>query len=426
MNAPATVAAPAAAVLVPGRHVDLEFCKRVEMMSYRLVLLCLVYVSMLAACQSGANEEVAAANPATHTALAAHSEAGAADGGDGECVAALSDVSVAEDGECTGSVGDSAYCDSCECGYGEGDCDGDSECAPGLYCYKDVGADFGYASDVDVCLGECEDYSGHWEASCTSECPCEAGEGDCDTDADCAEGYRCMHDTGALYGMDPELDTCELLCSSVGLGTTTFCSSECLCDAGEGDCDSDSDCLPGLRCARDVGARYGFDPETDVCEGISTCDLTDGAGDEPALAYPLSFDYVNSWAAGLRMDKGFLCSGEDDWYRFPNSAAGFTPVFLAVRAEARGADYCGPGCDGLTLPDAPENSITIEVYDESMNTLLSTRSDTDGTLFFDVSLEGMEYTDDLLIHVTGAAEATYPYELTLWVQPFDGEDECEC
>jgi hypothetical protein len=46
----------------------------------------------------------------------------------------------------------------------------------------------------------------------------------------------------------------------------SYCSVEHPCSVGQGDCDSDRECQPGLVCAQDVGARYGADPIVDVCE----------------------------------------------------------------------------------------------------------------------------------------------------------------
>ncbi|MEA3344498.1 MAG: Ser-Thr-rich GPI-anchored membrane family protein, partial [Patescibacteria group bacterium] len=43
---------------------------------------------------------------------------------------------------------------------------------------------------------------------CTSECPCSAGEGDCDSDADCTTGY-CHNNVGANYGQTSSMDVCE-------------------------------------------------------------------------------------------------------------------------------------------------------------------------------------------------------------------------
>jgi len=50
-------------------------------------------------------------------------------------------------------------------------------------------------------------------------------------------------------------------------GAYDNCKSWCPCGHGEGDCDSDSDCQPGLRCAHEVGAQFGMRANVDVCMG---------------------------------------------------------------------------------------------------------------------------------------------------------------
>lgn len=49
-------------------------------------------------------------------------------------------------------------------------------------------------------------------------------------------------------------------------GGSDYCSAGCPCEAEEGDCDSTAECVPGLICGKDAGARYGWAPEIDVCE----------------------------------------------------------------------------------------------------------------------------------------------------------------
>lgn len=108
---------------------------------------------------------------------------------------------------------------------------------------------------------------------CSEECPCGEGEGDCDGDGslDCAPGLTCVHNVGANYGWDPNVDVCEATCHSSAPGTSSYCSAYCPCDEGEGDCDGDGslECAPGLTCVHNVGANYGWDPDIDVCERVS-------------------------------------------------------------------------------------------------------------------------------------------------------------
>jgi len=113
--------------------------------------------------------------------------------------------------------------------------------------------------------------------------PCTAGEGDCDSSADCAAGLVCARKKLIQYGF-PAGDACvpahcankrkdadetQIDCGGE-CGTTCAppvcapnggskrCNADCLCSVGEGDCDSSADCVPGLVCARHKLTQYGF------------------------------------------------------------------------------------------------------------------------------------------------------------------------
>lgn len=92
--------------------------------------------------------------------------------------------------------------------------------------------------------------------------PCLDGEGDCDRDEDCGPGLVCSPNVGLNYGFSAGIDVCEPDLN----GTSGFCSAGDPCGAGEGDCNRDADCLPGHTCEANVGADYGFSPGIDVCE----------------------------------------------------------------------------------------------------------------------------------------------------------------
>ncbi len=53
---------------------------------------------------------------------------------------------------------------------------------------------------------------------------------------------------------------------------SSFCSLNCPCTAGEGDCDSDQQCAAGLVCGADNGARYGLPASWDVCVAPARAD----------------------------------------------------------------------------------------------------------------------------------------------------------
>lgn len=176
-------------------------------------------------------------------------------------------VSIEDCAQCaqaSGSVWD-ACSPECPCESGVGDCDSDAECVEGARCMLDVGLSYGYSiASLDVCVAGCPvEGAGSW-SYCSPECPCDEGMGDCDSDAECADGLRCMQDIGALYGYASTMDVCVAACPS-DLGSLNYCSPQCPCAAGEGDCDSDSDCLDGLSCVTNGGASYGMDG-VDVCQ----------------------------------------------------------------------------------------------------------------------------------------------------------------
>jgi hypothetical protein len=124
--------------------------------------------------------------------------------------------------------------------------------------------------------------------TCHPTCPCSAGRGDCDFDAECVAGLTCAADVGGLFGFGSALDICvpthcvngtvdsdrgEIAvdrggpcggCADNGFSSTCN-SASCRCGPGWGDCDSDADCQTGLVCASDFGARFGLNAALDIC-----------------------------------------------------------------------------------------------------------------------------------------------------------------
>lgn len=54
-------------------------------------------------------------------------------------------------------------------------------------------------------------------------------------------------------------------CHQDSLGDWSYCSYECPCYDGEGDCDSDLDCIAGTKCVSNSGQAYGYEDRVDVC-----------------------------------------------------------------------------------------------------------------------------------------------------------------
>ena len=176
----------------------------------------------------------------------------------------------------SGGVGDYDYCTvSGPCGEGGGDCDANSECQAGLVCVQDQGAYYpAYPSPsanydpsiVDVCEVPDPDL-------CADYGPCPAGNGDCDSDSECQAGLTCVADVGARYGYPANYDVCEAP-TGRNRPDPDYCVTN-YCGPGDGDCDP-GQCTEGV-CVNDVGAQYGFPAHYDVCEA-SSGDTGSGGG----------------------------------------------------------------------------------------------------------------------------------------------------
>lgn len=82
------------------------------------------------------------------------------------------------------------------CSNGQGDCDSNSDCAGKSICGKDNCKKFDSAwshSQFDCCTAECEAKDNDW-GCCSSSNPCSIGQGDCDYDSDCAGNLVCGTD----------------------------------------------------------------------------------------------------------------------------------------------------------------------------------------------------------------------------------------
>ena len=175
---------------------------------------------------------------------------------------------------CPLALGHPSYCTDCgPCGVGVGDCDGNSQCQSGLSCVNDVGANYGFPANIDVCesVTSCPWPLGH-PSYCTDCGPCGVGVGDCDGNSQCESGLSCVNDVGANYGFASNIDVCESVSGcSWPLGHPSYCTDCGPCGEGVGDCDGNAQCQSGLSCVNDVGANYGFADNIDVCESVSGC-----------------------------------------------------------------------------------------------------------------------------------------------------------
>lgn len=230
-----------------------------------------------------------------------------------------------------GVNGDVDYCTdpAFPCGTGESDCDGDSECSGDLICGVNNGPSFGFPSAWDVCWpSHCEngvqdgnetgvDYGGSCSASddcpppgvnngdpssyCTLECPCVGGFGDCDVDDHCRGGFVCGLNNGYLFGMPLRHDVCWPTHCENGVQD----GDETGVDSG-GSCGDPEQCLLALWFPDTDGDGYGdvqaYADETYLVE----CE------DTPVSGYVANAEDCNDSNSAISPDGTEVCNEIDD------------------------------------------------------------------------------------------------------------------
>ena len=93
---------------------------------------------------------------------------------------------------------------------------------------------------------------------------CSQLEGDCDFDDQCKEGLTCgANNCPASFGFDANIDCCY----GATLGDKDFCTTDEPCEADEGDCDTNEQCKGDLSCgANNCPESLGFLSSVDCCE----------------------------------------------------------------------------------------------------------------------------------------------------------------
>src|SRR5690606_23801869 len=146
-------------------------------------------------------------------------------------------------------------------------------------------------------------------------------------------------------------------------------------------------------------------------DDLPTCDNDDWEPNdlaEDAAAVPWgevsSWNFEEYWDANVVIEAS-LCSGEDDWYFIPMAELGFEHHVVRVDGLVMGTSWCGAYefCEGASLPEAPENTMAVEIYDADTMVLLATDMAADGRI--DLMGSGEPFAEDLLIRVTGLVPA---------------------
>ena len=108
---------------------------------------------------------------------------------------------------------------------------------------------------------------------CSALNPCNHNEGDCDFDTQC-DGFNstcidnsCPSELGFPTGTDCCHDACGK--NSYQAGQVGFCNSTCPCEADEGHCQSDDQCIPSHTCLPgSCPISLGFSNATSCCQDV--------------------------------------------------------------------------------------------------------------------------------------------------------------
>lgn len=138
----------------------------------------------------------------------------------------------------------------------------------------------------------------------------------------------------------------------------------------------------------------------------------------------MTWSYSGEWSSAWTVE-AFLCSEEYDWYFVEVEPLNYEFNALYIRATVEGSGWCGADCGDPFLPSAPENTISVDVFDADTKMLLKGSISDKGRLYLNAFGEAVSH--NLLVRVSGPTPAaTYGYRLNVEIRGYDGEDECEC
>jgi len=155
--------------------------------------------------------------------------------------------------DCPVASGDWDYCSLCgPCQSGEGDCDSDTDCAPGLTCEKDAGPQYGYAKGVDVCVGTANPPAANPPAANPPATNPPATNPPA-TGSNCDDPlYALFHQDECYVAGDGDDDDGGGTGSGCGVewveGDWNYCRNCGPCEKGQGGCLKSSECAGALVC----------------------------------------------------------------------------------------------------------------------------------------------------------------------------------
>eukprot|EP01047_Picozoa_sp_COSAG01_P027209 COSAG01_NODE_1788_length_9229_cov_55.522125_4_plen_833_part_00 len=257
--------------------------------------------------------------------------------------------------------GGSGCTSSKKCGQCDGDCDDDTDCMPGLKCFQRNGKTVvpgcvaGGPGDVkgyDYCSRSTH-LVNKGGSGCTSSKKCGQCDGDCDGDTDCMPGLKCFQRNdktvvpGCIAGGPGDVKGYDY-CYSRYRSTPSTNSTKLVVTVDidkkmghcEGDCDVDTDCMPGLKCVQRNGKTV-----------VPGC-IAGGPGDVKG------YDYCSTFTATEEEAKKSLWRYDNTYYE-DDSVCPYKEIgqFLKVTSGNWTCDSC------ITAPDyVPE----LEECDEPM------------------------------------------------------------
>jgi len=176
-----------------------------------------------------------------------------------------------------------------------------------------------------------------------------------------------------------------------------------------------SDTGPGVT--SDTGASTTGSTGVSADETGESCELND-EWEPNNLMETVLMTRPDYYLYGLQ---AYLCPGESDWYLHDTDGEMHDLNDLEYEIIVAGSSVC---CDD-PLPEAPENTVAIAVYDADTLVLLEEGISADGAISGGGS--GDAYSGDLLLHIySPTPTAAYSYMVFFEVYHYDGEDECEC